>query len=232
MINVSNLSFSYGDKQILSNINFQIVKGECMALMGASGCGKSTLLDCLGGFLSPSMGKIEVHGNVLFSSSVDLLAEKRGIGLVFQGAHLFPNMTVAQNICFGLKKFDREEASKWLVFCELEGFEDKYPSELSGGEQQRVAIARTLAPKPNFICMDEPYSGLDSELKNSLRLKVKAYLKDHDISCLLVTHQLDEALVMGDSLYLLKESQLVNYGATKDFQLAKIDPENRPFFSS
>ncbi|MGB6128749.1 MAG: ABC transporter ATP-binding protein [Psychrilyobacter sp.] len=166
-IKIRNLSKQYGDVSVFKNVNLDVKKGEFITLLGPSGCGKSTLLRCVAGLSESNSGEIIMNGEVIN----DTPPKDRGIGMVFQNYALFPNMTVKENVAFGLKikKQDNieEKVKKYLDMVELNEREDYYPHELSGGQKQRVALARTLIMEPQIILLDEPLSALDAKIRKN-----------------------------------------------------------------
>jgi iron(III) transport system ATP-binding protein len=214
---ITNLSLKYDDKFVISDINFEIDDSEILALVGPSGSGKTSLIRCITGLQEPNKGEIEISGNPIFSEEVNIPIEKRDIGIVFQDFALFPHMTVEDNISYGMKN-DNNKNSKSLtqlssitdlmLMTGIYHLRERYPDELSGGEQQRVALARSLAPKPKLLLMDEPFSNLDPNLRMQLRMEVRRILKYLKISCLFVTHDQQEALYMGDRILVLNKGEI------------------------
>lgn len=196
---LTNVSFSYdnGKKSVLENFTMQMQKGEVVGVLGQSGCGKSTLLRIIAGLEIPASGRIAAGGRVLVDDQQFIQPEQRGIGMVFQDYALFPHLTVGQNILFGLHRLSRKDRFKrldeMLELIQLNDFVKRYPHELSGGQQQRVAFARALAPSPLMLLMDEPFSSLDSHLKQSIREELKRLLHKAQITCMFVTHDQEDA---------------------------------------
>lgn len=186
-----NVSFSYGNNKILDNFSFYLNKGEILLIRGKSGIGKSTILRLISGL------EILKSGNI-FLDDVDIskeLIEKRNVGYLFQEYALFPHMNVEKNISYGMKNPSKEKIKEFLNLIELNGYEKRYPSELSGGEKQRVALARSLASYPKVLLLDEPFSSLNEELKDKLRLELKNILKSIGISTIIVSHDKDDGLI-------------------------------------
>ena len=198
-----------------------------LALLGASGSGKSLTLKCIAGLISPDKGRIEVDGRVLFDSAagIDLRPQERSIGYLFQNYALFPNMTVRQNIEVAYRagaqaegKFDNknEEVEGLLSRYQISDLVDRYPVQLSGGEQQRVALARIFACKPRALLLDEPFSALDSYLRESMQADLKRIIREFDGSVILVTHNRDEAYKIADELVILDKGNSVATGSVRD----------------
>ncbi|WP_323842097.1 MULTISPECIES: ABC transporter ATP-binding protein [unclassified Moraxella] len=211
-LTVNNLSLQFGNKTIFSDVNFHLEQGQIACLLGHSGCGKTSILRCLLGFETPKTGQIVLNDRTLFDESIYIAAHKRNIGMVFQDYALFPHLTVAQNIAFGLtninKADQRQRVSELLELIEMTGFESRYPHQLSGGQQQRVALARCLAPKPSLILLDEPFSNLDVDLRISLSHQVKELLKSQNVISILVTHDQNEAFCMADMVGIMSDGKL------------------------
>lgn len=225
---VNNLSLQFGNKTIFSDVNFHLEQGQIACLLGHSGCGKTSILRCLLGFETPKTGRIVLNDRTLFDESIYIAAHKRNIGMVFQDYALFPHLTVAQNIAFGLtninKADQRQRVSELLDLIEMTGFESRYPHELSGGQQQRVALARSLAPKPKFVLLDEPFSNLDSSLRQSLSLQIKDLLKAQGVGAILVTHDQNEAFAMADKVGVMADGQLCQWDSPYELYH---NPKNR-----
>lgn len=193
-VQIDQITFAYDRKSpdIIQNFSMAMDKGEIVGILGPSGRGKSTLLRLVAGLEVPKRGTICVGGRVLVDAGAFVPPEKRGVGMVFQDYALFPHLTVAQNIMFGLHALPKSNRLKRMQemaeLVRLEGFEKRYPHELSGGQQQRVALARALAPKPAILLMDEPFSNLDAELKGTIRMELAQILKTAGMTCLFVTH--------------------------------------------
>jgi len=210
-VSIENLCFSYPNAKTaaLDNFSLQIEKGEVISILGRSGSGKSTVLRLLAGLEMPAAGKVAIQEQVLFDDRIFLRPEKRGIGMVFQDYALFPHMTVAENIFFGLFRMKKAEKKKRLQevleLVELEGYEKRYPHQLSGGQQQRVAIARALAPNPHLLLLDEPFSNLDAELQEKIRKELRDILKKADITSIFVTHDEKDAHILADRIVKIKD---------------------------
>jgi iron(III) transport system ATP-binding protein len=202
---------------VLQDIDLQVDRGAIVCLLGPSGCGKTTLLRLIAGFEEPSAGEIYLSKQLVSHPGLVVPPERRCIGMVFQDYALFPHMTVAQNIQFGLFHWSsaqrRTRLLELLRLVGLEGLGKRYPHELSGGQQQRVALARALAPNPQLLLLDEPFSNLDVSLRQQLRDEVQSILVRADITTVLVTHDQEEALSLGDRLAVLERGSIVQYAA-------------------
>ncbi len=218
MLKISDIQVVYNQTPILDQFNLDIAAGEIVGILGPSGCGKSTLLRAIAGFVELAKGEICLNNACLCNCQCYMPPEKRGVGMVFQDNSLFPHLTVAGNIAFGLTKLsksDRQNRVKELLeLIRLEGMEDRYPHELSGGQQQRVALARALAPKPSLILFDEPFSSLDKALSEHLAIEIRALLKQQKTAAILVTHTQREAELMCDRYAALEEVHLNNWVQT------------------
>jgi iron(III) transport system ATP-binding protein len=207
----------YGDRAVVDGVSLTLPPGQITALLGGSGAGKSTLLRLFAGLEGVDEGEIRIGTEILSSPGRTLPAEKRRIGLIFQDFALFPHLTAARNVAFGLKHLPKAEAAAraqaWLARLGLEPRANAYPHELSGGEQQRVAIARALAPEPSAILMDEPFSGLDPSLRDSVRDAALDAIRAAGIPALLVTHDPAEALEHADRIAILSQGKLLQEGA-------------------
>jgi ABC-type Fe3+/spermidine/putrescine transport system ATPase subunit len=195
-LNVENLKFKYENDNILEDFSLSLEESEFHSLIGKSGCGKSTILHLIAGFLNPCSGNISING----VSMQGIPSERREIGIVFQENCLFPHMNVEENIRYAMKG---NEIDKYLSLIKLEDKRHKFPSELSGGEQQRVAIARTLATRPKLLLLDEPFSSLDQGLREELAYEIKEISSSMKLTTLLVTHSIEEATELSDRITLM-----------------------------
>lgn len=213
-IEFKNIEKFFGDNHVLKGINMEIEKGEFVTLLGPSGCGKSTLLRCLAGLESIDGGSILLDGEDITNKE----PKDRNIGMVFQHYSLFPNMTVEENIAFGLrlKKMDSEviktKVADAIRMVELEGKEKQYPASLSGGQQQRVALARSIVMEPKVLLLDEPLSAIDAKLRKSLQASIKQITKKLGLTAVFVTHDQDEAMVMSDIINLFHDGKIEQSG--------------------
>lgn len=215
-----DIQHSYHGKKTIRGISLTAEPGEVLCLLGPSGSGKTTLLRIAAGIELQSHGRIVIDGREVAGPQTFLPPEKRGIGLMFQDFALFPHMTVLENVRFGLTALPAREAiaeaNAALERVGLSHYAEKYPHALSGGEQQRVALARALAPRPGVLLMDEPFSGLDSRLKDAIRADTLTILRESRATAIVVTHDAEEAMRMGDRIALLKDGQLVQVGTSDD----------------
>ena len=208
LLSVKGLSCGYNHQMAVAELSFDIAETELCCLLGPSGCGKSTLLRAIAGFVSPLSGHIELRGRQIASPTRQMPPEKRRIGLVFQDYALFPHMTAADNIGFTLHRETagkrRHFVSELLELVQLSAADgDRFPHELSGGEQQRIALARGLAQNPALLLLDEPFSNLDSHLRTTLNRALKDWLQKRSIAALLVTHDQEEGFAFADRMGVL-----------------------------
>lgn len=233
-LDVRNLSRKLAGKEVLRDVSMVVMPGQVSALLGPSGCGKSTTLRILAGVDRPDGGSVRVDGRLVAGEDCFVAPEQRSVGLMFQDFALFPHLSVAQNIAFGLKgsMSDRQgRVGELLDRVGLQGFGAKYPHELSGGEQQRVALARALAPRPQIMLMDEPFSGLDMRLRDDVRDATLSVLREEGTAVLLVTHEPDEAMRMADEILLMRDGHIVQRGAPYNIYNNPADKEAAAFFS-
>ena len=219
-LTISHLSYAYDTNPILHDVSFQVKQKELACLVGASGCGKSTILRLIAGLEHVQHGTIQTHDTILASRDVHVEAQQRNIGLVFQHPSLFPHLSVEQNIMFGLKQMaTKQKRALCDEMLELVGLTHRakaYPHQLSGGQHQRVALARSLAPKPHVMLLDEPFANLDNMLRRELREEVIEILKQSNIPIIMVTHDPEEALIMADIMVLLGEGGVVQQIGSPD----------------
>ena len=213
MLVIEKVSHQFGPQRVLNDVSLQSVGGEVTCLIGHSGCGKTTLLRLLAGLLKVQSGRILLDGEVLASDKKMLSPEERPIGMVFQEGALFPHMSVADNVAFGLpKKGARRLATDWLKRVGLADFADRNPDSLSGGQRQRVALARAMAPEPRVLLFDEPYANLDAPLRRALREDARRIIRDTGTVGLFVTHDPAEVLMMADHVAVLDQGLIVESG--------------------
>lgn len=215
-LRVEGLTKSFdGSTVVLDGVDLDVSQGATVALLGPSGCGKTTLLRMIAGLESPDAGVVELGGQTLSGDGVFVAPEARRIGMVFQDWALFPHLTVGRNVGFGLPRRERNESPRILELLDLVslgGLENRPPALLSGGQQQRVALARALAPRPEMLLLDEPFSNLDASLRGQVRGEVHRLLSDLGVTTVFVTHDQDEAFVMGDAVAVMNEGRIVQVG--------------------
>lgn len=233
-VEVKGLAKRFGASVVFEDLSFEIDDGEFITLLGPSGCGKSTLLRCLAGLERPDAGNIYVNGEDITHTK----PQKRGIGMVFQSYALFPNMTVAENIAFGLKMqgLPKTEilhrAAQAIRTVELTGNEKKYPSQLSGGQRQRVALARALVMKPRILLLDEPLSALDARIRRNLRDEIRSIQREMHLTTIFVTHDQEEAMTMSDRIFLMNKGKFVQIGTPEEVYLSPADEFAARFIGS
>ena len=206
--------------QALEDVSFTAPAGEITCLLGASGCGKSTLLGLAAGLLRVQHGTIMLGGEVLADAHANPPPEARPVGLVFQDGALFPHMTLAANVAFGMPKAGRARAEEWLARVGLAGMGARYPHELSGGQQQRAALARAMAPQPHVLLMDEPFASVDIVLRRKLRRDCRILLREAGATVVLVTHDPAEALDIGDRIAVMAAGRIVQFGTPEELHHA------------
>ena len=228
-IAAEGLSKRFGDAVAVRAVGFELQRGELLGLLGPSGCGKTTTLRLLAGFERPDDGTVRIDGEIVVSGGVWTPPERRRVGIVPQDFALFPHLTVAQNVAFGLGERAASVTARWLrrasipararEMLELVGlvdFAERYPHELSGGEAQRVALARALAPAPATVLLDEPFSNLDQNLRASLRVQLREILRTADTAALFVTHDREEALSLADRIAVMRDGAIEQLAAPLD----------------
>lgn len=233
-LEIKNLHRSFAGRRVVDDVSLSIQPGQVTCLLGPSGCGKSTTLRMIAGVEMQDSGSIYVDGRLICDTVFRVPPERREIGLMFQDFALFPHLSVADNVGFGLKgsKVDkRTRVEELLERVALKRFIDGYPHQLSGGEQQRVALARALAPRPRIMLMDEPFSGLDNRLRDGIRDETLAILKEEDTAVLLVTHEPEEAMRMADEIALMRDGKIVMQGAPYNVYTRPVDRAAVAFFS-
>lgn len=235
VLEVVKLARRLGPGFALGPIDLAIEPKQIVCLVGHSGCGKSTLLRLIAGIEQPDSGTVHLDGRELAGSGVFVEPETRNIGFVFQDYALFPHLTIGQNIMFGLRKWPGEEArarvAMLLELTALSAMADRYPHMLSGGEQQRAALARALAPQPSVVLMDEPFSNLDHDLRERVRHDTIALLRRTGTTAIIVTHDPEEALSTGDRVVLMRSGRIVQSGAGRDLHDRPADRYAAEFFS-
>ncbi len=218
ILEIKGLTKNFSNFTAVNNVDLTIYEGEIFALLGSSGCGKSTLLRMLAGFEHPSDGQIILDGENI----VDLPPYKRTLNMMFQSYALFPYMTVRQNIAFGLKQEHlsrdviNERVEKMLKLVHMEEYEDRKPYQLSGGQRQRVALARSLAKEPRLLLLDEPMGALDKKLREQMRLELVDIINSVGVTCLMVTHDQEEAMTMADRIAIMDRGEFVQIGGPRE----------------
>ncbi len=211
-LDIQNIDVSYGDHSVVQAFSMQLKANHIGCLLGPSGCGKTTVLRTIAGFEQPQKGAVAINGQAVSDHKRHLPPEQRHIGMVFQDFSLFPNMSVADNIRFGLRRWPRSEqrqrVSELLKLIGLSDRANTYPHQLSGGQQQRVALARAMAPRPALLLLDEPFSSLDTDLREQLAREVRDILRKENISAILVTHDQHEAFAMADEICVMHEGRI------------------------
>jgi iron(III) transport system ATP-binding protein len=210
----------YGDHLALAGLSLDVAPGEVVCLLGPSGCGKTTLLRIIAGIEKPSSGRVLIDGREIAGPQRFVPPEQRSVGLMFQDFALFPHLTILDNVAFGLRSLPREEqvreATSALARVGLERYAGQHPHVLSGGQQQRIALARALVPRPAVMLMDEPFSGLDVQLRDQMQEDTLALLRETRATSLIVTHNPEEAMRLGDRVAVLRDGRMVQVGRAED----------------
>lgn len=227
-LDVQNLSAAYNNQAaVVEDISFSLPEGELGCLLGPSGCGKTTILRAISGFQSVRSGSITLDGQRLSDQKNSVTPEQRNVGMVFQDHALFPHLSIAQNVGFGLSKLAKAEQKKRVdSMLELVGMQDyklQYPHELSGGQSQRIALARAIAPQPKLLLMDEPFSNLDTELRETLGYEVRTLLKELGITAIMVTHDQHDAFALGDQIGVMSKGQMMQWDSSFNLYHAPIN---------
>ncbi|MCC6736340.1 MAG: ABC transporter ATP-binding protein [Bauldia sp.] len=233
---LEGIEHAYDGVPSIRGVDLAIEPGEIVCLLGHSGCGKTTLLRVTAGLERPSAGRVLLNDREVAGPNAFWPPEKRGVGLMFQDYALFPQMTILANVMFGLRALSRAEAEKEarrvLERVGLERYALEYPHALSGGEQQRVALARAIAPRPSVLLMDEPFSGLDRRLRETVRDETLAVLRETRVTTILVTHDPEEAMEVADRIVLMRGGRVVQAGPAEDLYDRPADLAVVRFFSS
>ncbi|MEW5422987.1 ABC transporter ATP-binding protein [Amorphus sp. 3PC139-8] len=229
------VSHRYRTATVLDHVSFSVDPGQILCLLGPSGCGKTTLLRLAAGVEPQSEGRIYLDGEEVAGPAGFVPAEARGLGLVFQDYALFPHLTVLENVLFGMNRRDRSSsvrlAREALDRMGLVRYMNAYPNALSGGEQQRVALVRALMPRPRVLLMDEPFSGLDRTLRQSVRRDALALLRETGSTAVIVTHDPEEAMQIGDRIVLLRAGHVIQVGPPEQLYRRPVDLQTARFFS-
>ena len=221
-VSIRGLRKRYGDVAAVEGLDLDVKPGELVALLGPSGCGKTTTLRVVAGFLAPDSGEVWVGDRCLSSPATVIPPERRRMGMIFQSYALWPHMTVAQNVAYGLRfngvpRTEREgKVTEMLRVVQLAGYEQRYPGELSGGQQQRVAVARALVVEPEILLLDEPLSNLDASLREEMRFEIRRLHETFGITTLYVTHDQSEAMVISDRVAVLDQGRVAQIGTAEE----------------
>ena len=211
---LSGVGRRFGEFQAVQDFSLELAEGEFVSLLGPSGCGKTTTLRMIAGFIDPSEGEIAVDGRLLSSPAGSVPPERRGMSMIFQSYAIWPNMTVAENVGFGLtlRKMARAEMetriNRFLDVVQMRHLKDRYPAELSGGQQQRVALARAMVVQPQVLLLDEPLSNLDANLREEMRFEIRRLHDEFRITTVYVTHDQSEAMVTSDRIVVMSQGRV------------------------
>lgn len=217
LLEIKNITKKYGENVAVDNVDLTIYEGEIFALLGSSGCGKSTLLRMIAGFENPTSGSIILDGEDI----IGVPPYKRHLNMMFQSYALFPHMTVAQNIAFGLKqeklpkKVIEERVNQMLKLVHMEEYVNRKPHQLSGGQRQRVALARSLAKQPKLLLLDEPMGALDKKLREQMRLELVNIIESVGVTCIMVTHDQEEAMTMAERIAIMNRGEFIQVGSPR-----------------
>jgi iron(III) transport system ATP-binding protein len=219
-LSIRNLTCQYDQQTILESLSLHVEPGQIVCLLGASGCGKTTLLKAIAGLLPLSAGEMCLNGVTIDNGQHWLPPEQRNIGMIFQDYALFPHLTVADNVGFGLKGLSQQEkqhrVAEMLDLVHLSAFAQRYPHQLSGGQQQRVAIARSLAYKPDLLLLDEPFSNIDTQVRHELIGEIRKLFKAQGVTAIFVTHSREEAFAFADKMAVMNHGVIEQYGTASE----------------
>lgn len=219
-LSIKNLTCHYDDQTVLESLSLEVEQGQIVCLLGASGCGKTTLLKAVAGLLPLSSGQMSLNSLIIDDGENWLPPEQRNIGMIFQDYALFPHLTVAENIAFGLKNETAQQkllkVEEMLGLVHLKGYGDRYPHQLSGGQQQRVAIARSLAYKPDLLLLDEPFSNIDTQVRHELISEIRKIFKQQGVTAIFVTHSREEAFAFSDKMAVMNNGVIEQYGTASE----------------
>ena len=233
-LNLEHVSHRFGNLLAVDDVTLSVEPGEIVCLVGPSGCGKSTLLRVAAGLEPLQQGRVSVGSETMADATVTVPPEQRNVGLVFQDYALFPHMSVRDNIAFGLREMSpaerRARTGRALERTGLARWADTYPHELSGGQQQRVALARAIAPRPRVVLLDEPFSGLDAQLRHRVRDDAAGILRESGVATLMVTHDSEEAMYIADRIAVMREGRIRQLGLPDDIYLSPADAFVAAFF--
>ena len=222
-LEVKNLVKSYGSNSVIKNLTFSIEKGQLISFVGESGSGKSTFLKCLSGLENINSGKVILNNKIINDKNLFVKPQRRKIGYVFQDYPLFPHLNIKDNICFNLEKKYFKNFEDIVKLTNLKLLLDRYPHEISGGEQQRVCIARSIIREPDLLLLDEPFSNLDANIKYSIRDEICKIIKKTNTTTILVTHDINDALNISDKILIFKAGIIQQYS---DPQKMYCEPAN------
>ncbi len=226
-VRLSGVSRGYGPVAAVRNLDLEVGRGEILALLGPSGCGKTTTLRLIAGFEAPESGTVEIGGRTVAGPGTNVAPEKRRVGMVFQDYALFPHLSVAQNVAYGLPGGKKRKArvEEILALAHLDGLKERMPHELSGGQQQRVALARALAPEPEVVLLDEPFSNLDAALRTRVRMEMREILTNAGATAVFVTHDQEEALSLADEVAVMMGGTIAQKATPEDLYHTPATPE-------
>ncbi|UZK03511.1 ABC transporter ATP-binding protein [Venatoribacter cucullus] len=220
LLQIQQLSLSYGPLTVLQDFSLTLQRGEILCLLGPSGCGKTSVLKSIAGLTPGARGDIRIGTDTVLSAQYSMPAEERRVGFIFQDYALFPHLTVAENVRYGLQDLTAAEQQQRclevLQLTELDTLAGRYPHELSGGQQQRLALARALAPRPRLLLMDEPFSNIDALVKQRMMSDLRQLLRQQDISVIFVTHAKDEAFAFADRMAVMLDGRIAQTGTVFD----------------
>ncbi len=219
-LSIQNLTCQYDAQTVLESLSLEVEQGQIVCLLGASGCGKTTLLKAIAGLLPLSSGQMSLNEVTIDDGENWLPPEQRNIGMIFQDYALFPHLTVAENIAFGLKSETAQQkilkVEEMLGLVHLKGYGERYPHQLSGGQQQRVAIARSLAYKPDLLLLDEPFSNIDTQVRHELIREIRKIFKQQGVTAIFVTHSREEAFAFADKMAVMNHGVIEQYGTASE----------------
>ena len=212
MLRIKSLSHHYENENlVIDDLSLEVNKGEIISILGPSGCGKTSLLRIIAGLENPTKGEIKIDEKIVFNQTINISPEKRNLGLVVEDKALFPHLSVYKNIIFGIRKNKQQKqlAEEFLNLFKIEHLKDKFPHEISSGEQQRTALARAIITNPDILLLDEPFSALDKELKNELHEETKKIFIEKNLTVLLVTHDESESSFFSNRVFKFKDQKLL-----------------------